>query len=223
LFGGYLYIPLGIENFWIQILAAPTAPGGDWYKQGLKVVAKAMKRKEPEAKIIPEIPVVSDLIQESTKILSGVPAAIFGSEPDKPKKVNPNELLDFSYMSPGERTTLEAIERNLSKPGFHCKIRFIYTAPKGVSRMDSMPTAFFGIFWQFGTQDLNGFAPSKKFWTKVDYFFPKLRTNYRAKKLFQRYVRRDFSEGSKPFVMTTEELATIYHFPTISVQAPNFS
>lgn len=209
------------ENFWVQILAAPTAPGGAWYKAGLKEVQKAMKRKEPEPKIIPEIPIVTDLVNETASILSGIPAAVMGAEPSKPKKENPLAQQDFTFMSPGERTTLEAIERNLAKPGFHCKVRFIYTAPKGQSRMDSIVTAFFGVFWQYGTQNLNGFAPAKKHWTKVDYFFPKFRVHYRAKRLFHRFIHREFHAGSEPFILTTEELATIYHFPTISVQAPN--
>lgn len=209
------------ENAWIQILAAPSS--GEWYKPGLKLVDKLMKRKEKEApKGLPKIPVVNELLTETTDILRRVASAPFGEvEAKKPAKKEAPIFEPYFISSPGERTALEAIERNMSKAGFRTKIRFLYMAPKEIARPDSVVNSLFGYFWQFGTQDLNGFMPSKRHWTKVDYFFPKLRVARRKKNLFLRYLSRDIVGGTSLFILTTEELATIFHFPSLVVKAPN--
>ena len=210
------------ENVWIQILVAPAK--SDWVDESLALVNKLMKRPDDEAKILPKVPGVDKFLEEFTSIISRAPEALAKPpESEGPLRAGLEESPEYREMfitSPGERTTLEAIERSYGKPGFKTKIRFIYAAPKGQSRADSVVASLFGIFWQFGTQDLNGFMPHKKFWTKIDYFLPKTRTRARGRNLFRNMQARDFVRGAKPFILTSEELATVYHFPSIDVQAP---
>lgn len=115
-----------------------------------------------------------------------------------------------------EKDIITAIERNISKQGFDIGIRSLYLTPK--DNFD--PTriaAMLGAFKQYGSQHLNGFKPSKV--TAFDYPWQDP-TGRRARKLkqemFDAYVRRSYfyePYKEKPFVLNSEELATIFHFP----------
>ncbi|MFC1641019.1 hypothetical protein ACFL2D_03145 [Patescibacteria group bacterium] len=207
------------EQVWVQILAAPMPPGDKWMTEGGDLVKKLMHRKEEDAKIIPEIPILNQFLGDTTSVISQAPGAMF-EVPVASRQDVPPEFRELFITSPGERTDLEALERNMSKVGFSVKIRWIYIAPKEASRKEAIVSAVFGLWNQYGTQNLNGIKPNKKFWTKVDYFLPKTRVKSRMNKVFWRYQDRDYRMGGKPFILTTEEMATIFHFPSITVQAP---
>lgn len=100
--------------------------------------------------------------------------------------------------------TLEAIENKTSKPGFYTSIRIVANAPtRDQAKMivDNIKSAFA----QFSS-DQNFFTGDKiriqqNFMT--DFI-------YRYQPLFRR-----------PSVLTSEELATVFHFPNKSVETPN--
>ncbi len=73
-------------------------------------------------------------------------------------------------------------------------------------------------FKQFNSHTLNGFKNNKFVVNNLDYFFTKSRGIYRTRRFWKRFRERWFAE--RGFVLNTEELATIYHFPDISVIAP---
>lgn len=206
------------EQAWIQILAAPS--DGKWAVEGLKTVDELMHRPKEEPATF-EIPLLGKLLEELTDIFRRSGTAPFKIPEEAQAPLSSPELREFFITSPGERSTLEALERNMTKGGYNCKVRFAYMAPKEISRMDSVVNALFGIFWQYQAGGSNGFAPHKKHWTKIDYFLPKYRVNRRKRKIFERYVRRDWIRGVPSYVLTTEELATVFHFPSITVQAPH--
>lgn len=120
---------------------------------------------------------------------------------------------------------MSAIERSLSKLGFDCGIRAIYIA----KRENYDPANIAGItgaFRQYSSQDLNGFKPTNT--PGFDYpwqDYHGLREEKRKKKLFDAYIRRSYfypPYKKKPFVLNTEELATIYHFPGGVAETPTF-
>ena len=148
----------------------------------------------------------------------------------KSQKITSGEGADFSpfLLSPGERETAAAIERNIAKHGFDCGIRVLYAAPK----KEFNPINFVGLialFKQYSSQGLNGFRPNRS--TNVD--IPPLQDPFgvrvpRKKRAMLRAYRRRgyfyFPYGlRKPFVLSTEELATIYHFPGKVAETPTFS
>lgn len=100
--------------------------------------------------------------------------------------------------------TLEAVEGKASKPGFHTSIRIVTNA----STKDGAKLLLDNIkssFAQFSS-DQNGFSGDKiriqqNFMT--DFI-------YRYQPLFR-----------KPSILTSEELATIFHFPNKSIETPN--
>jgi hypothetical protein len=130
----------------------------------------------------------------------------------------------------GEAETIAALERSVSKIGFDVGIRSMYFADK--DEFNGMYVAgIFGYFKQYASGDLNGFKSSGWYsefsnpvmdWWKSDKEFPYW--------LFDEYkLRRYFFSPhmgkwyySKPFILNSEELATIYHFPGSTAAAPTF-
>lgn len=128
----------------------------------------------------------------------------------------------ISYLSPGEKDKVSAVEKKISKIGFKTKIRFIYLAEKEVFDTHRAVPGILGALNQFNTLDMNGFKPDNFVKTQpspLD-FFPVKKMNKMKKELMRGYKSRSSSRGSNPYVLNIEELATIYHFPVVSVEAP---
>lgn len=127
-------------------------------------------------------------------------------------------------LSAMQRKEIEAMERSLMKHGFDVGIRALYIAKK--DKYDPANIAgLMGVLKQFSSVELNGFKDNnvtkkdkkQKIYTDDDLKKAK-------KKMFDAYLRRGFFyEKGKPFVLNTEELATIFHFPGRVSATPTFS
>ncbi len=208
------------ECAWIQILASPSQLQPH-YKRVLKHVDKVFKREEEAVSILPKIPLLNELLDTVQYVVTKAPGAIFEPpEGDHKKEHKEMEMEPVINLSPGEREVLESMEENAAKVTYDCKIRVLYAAPKDAARIDSIASALFGVFWQLAALDKNGLKPHKKYWTKIDYFFPKIRVRRRKKVFWEKYQHRDFIKGGKSFVLSSAELATIFHPPSMAVKAP---
>ena len=146
---------------------------------------------------------------------------------DKEKPLNPNTM----QLSKGEKEAVDAIEKNLSKIPFDCGIRAIYVAKAEAFRSTSI-AGLSGSFRQYGAQNLNGFKASKVPGMKYPWQDRSGKKVLKQKKgLFGKYQARAFfyeqfiptGYSGSPFVMTTEELATVYHFPGDVSRTPTLS
>ena len=192
------------EQIWMQVLVRPI--NDNWKEGGIKLAADLIGKK---AKKKPKT-IAKMLIKEFSNIVS--PSAV--SEEKKEEDV-PSLML---YLSPGEREVVEAVEKNISQKGFETRVRWMYIAksdiffkPKGVGLAMSP-------FYLFSTLDLNTFKVDGRTKTSAYYIFTDSRKAYRKIRLLNKYKNRDFSE--KGYVLSAEELATLYHFPSIEVKAP---
>ncbi len=138
------------------------------------------------------------------------------------KKASENEE-DFpkvAMLSPGKREVLLAVERNLSKLGYETGIRAVYLARKDT--FDSVRKVFLvNAMKQYSTMNMNGFKPARN--TSVDYLFIKRRERRKEKTMFRAYQARSWFYlpfRRKPFVLNTEALATIFHFPGRVAETP---
>ena len=114
--------------------------------------------------------------------------------------------------------------RSLGKPGFDSSVRAVYVARK--EHFDRSRTG--GIrdrLNPFSTQDLNGFRSHGLFpdypWEDFNDIF----LNRRKRRLFDGYARRSFFYPPyklPKYVLNTEELATIFHFPGGVTETPTF-
>jgi len=120
-------------------------------------------------------------------------------------------------LTPGEKDVLKAVEENLGKNSFSTKMRLLVFGRRENYDKSFIPT-FFGTLKQFTDLNLNSFKPDSLSKTSVQYLMTKSRMAYRQRKIWRRYKDRDMS--GKKFVLSTKELATVFHFPDMGVMAP---
>lgn len=128
-------------------------------------------------------------------------------------------------MSKQESEAMSAIERSIAKPGFDCGIRSVYIAKKEHFDGDN-GNSLRNIFQAYSSHDLNGFKPSGLFFDYPWQDYKDWRINKKKHELFDGYVRRSWFAGPhrrKPFVLNTEELATVFHFPGGVAETPTFT
>ncbi|PIR38362.1 MAG: hypothetical protein COV34_02020 [Candidatus Zambryskibacteria bacterium CG10_big_fil_rev_8_21_14_0_10_42_12] len=132
-----------------------------------------------------------------------------------------------SVLTEGTKDTIAAIERSIGKTPFDCGIRGIYIADKDVFNPINI-TGLTGAFKSFSSQDHNGFKPARGL-TGFDYpwqDYADIRKNKKKADLLDAYKRRSYFHlpaASPSFVLTNEEVATLYHFPGQSVATPTFT
>lgn len=129
-------------------------------------------------------------------------------------------------MSKGDKEKIEAIEKNISKIPFDCGIRVVYLAEKE-SFNDINVAGLNGAFRQYNSNNLNAFKADHA--TGFDYKWQ----DWTGKKLIKQkehtlhgYQSRAFfhpPDKGHFYVLNTESLATIYHFPGQVAKTPSLA
>ena len=183
------------EQIWIQILVQPTSKR---FKKPGKWFGKRGWKDEGE-----------ELIEKIIK---------------KAKKRSGDENAPV-MLTELENNAIKAIERNISKLGFDCGVRGIYLSKDGAFKVSNI-FSLLGAFRQYSSNELNGIKVSHA--TSFNFpwqDFKDIRTTGLKKTIFDAYKRRSFfylPHKKKPFVLNTEELATIFHFPGSVAETPTF-
>lgn len=152
---------------------------------------------------------------------------------DKTKDKEGNQ--DPQKLTPADKMTIESIERSVSKFPFETMIRGFYIA-RNENFDGSAIGGLIGSFRQYSSQSLNGFRPGwfTDFRQKniFDHAFldpGRRRRDKMERTMLDAYKRRSFFHepyrylgNDKPYILTTEELATIFHFPSGVVTTPTF-
>ena len=142
----------------------------------------------------------------------------------------PDKPLLIPYLTKTQDDTIKAIQRNSAKLAFDTMMRVVYVAPKEIY-VKTRGVGIIGSMRQFGSKTLNGIRPHK-FIPGIVYpweDFLNIRRRYRQKTLLEAYKRRSFFNVpfkhvfGEPYVLTTEELATIFHFPGTTVTTPTLT
>jgi hypothetical protein len=141
----------------------------------------------------------------------------------------------------GEQNVIEGIERNASKYGFDAGIRTLYIT--AADKFDANRIAgVTGMVRQYNSNDFNSFKPDGA--TSFDFpwqDFSGAKITKKKNDILQAYKNRayfyggfDFKKpekyftnpeksGGKPFILSTEELATMFHLPGRVAETPSFS
>ena len=188
----------GEEELWVQFLVRPI--DDSWHARSLSYIEGVTKGKKP------------GLFDDWEKRLLTLPLQIIayfikaafvgpggGDGKDDKKKDEKKEL------SPGQTTVNTAVETKAQKLGFEVKIRAAYIGTDAVSANGRLQ-ALVGGFKQFNTINLNGFVGTQ------------LREDEEA---LDEYRARTFDDHG--FILNTEELASLYHLPHVSVETPNIA
>ncbi len=132
-------------------------------------------------------------------ILSGI---FHGSNKTQPPiAASTDKNKPYVQLTPMQEGLLKAINEKAGKTGFETAIRIV-TVGSDQTVAQSQLQAITSSFAQFGTPELNSFKVSSG-----------------NAQLVKDYILRRFSK--KGFILNTEELATLYHFPNYNVETPN--
>ena len=205
------------ENLWFQIVSIPiTDHDFPWRESGKKIISKIAKRPEKAEETFFGV-----LGQMFSELFAGFTGSAGKDEKGGAKALSEAKSESSEremLLTPGERGVLTAIEEKMEKSAWKTTIRGVYvarrenwTSPNRKTCESYMP--------HFNTQNMNFFKFHGITRTKVHFFMRKKRTLVRQKKMFSNYVNRfpplfpqwDLAGSS---ILNSEELATIYHFPT---------
>ncbi|NCO15228.1 hypothetical protein GW816_00370 [Candidatus Wolfebacteria bacterium] len=211
------------ETIWLQILISPTGePSGNyWQKEGLEKIDEIAGRKTKKSGAG-----WGSSLWDWARNIFWAPM----EQPTWPEGKT-EEIVLLRFLHPGEQEIVKAISNKISKFGFETNIRFVY-----IDKRDNFTpvnvSAVIGAFQQFSTSDLNSFKPDRRTITLKNGWLPKFFPKYkrlvefsRKRRIFDGYVSRRFGKYNKRRpekfpILNIEELATIYHFPTMMVEAP---
>ena len=192
------------EQIWVQIRAKPIVKEIPWVSEGKEEIDKLVNRKKKP---------------ETTSILQDVITVIMGGSLNK-KKEEAEFLPPEMKLTLGEKEIVAGIERKISKMGYEVGIRYLYLAKKDVMVKPNLRLPM-SYFTNFGT-NTNALVPSGKTISKIrkewydPFWFPQRRLYLKKRITFRRYVDRlryNFPLPGGTFVLNTEELASIWHFP----------
>lgn len=208
------------EQLWVQILAGPvTNQESPWITKGQELRDKLAKREVKPSK--------KPLIIEAADVL--ITGEVPGTSKEE-KDFLPPEM----KLTPGEKEIIGKVEKKISKPGFKTNVRFIYLGKKDVFFSGNLRLAF-SFLHSFVTEDVNGLKPHSATLTKIhkSWFLPlnlihDRRLYLRKRKIFRKYCGRDhpyfprLGEFPTTFILNTEEIATLFHFPSKRVASAPF-
>jgi hypothetical protein len=203
----------GGEQLWIQIVLSPAEDS--WVSGAADVVGKFTgKKPAPKSSVLDKtgeavLAWPAFFVAHATGVdLTGTAAApVKKEEPKKPE------------LSPGERKAFEAITEKLGKHAFLCKVRVVYVARREVFSKGRL-VGIKGVMNQFGSIDMNTFKTYGAVTPKPGGLFDRGLENRLKATLIKAYRGRSGS-GATPFILNTEELATLWHFPMLDVKSPS--
>jgi len=137
----------------------------------------------------------------------------------------------LAMITKGEQEIAHAIERRLGKQAFDVGMRAVYIAKKDAFNTPFGVGGLIGAFKHFTTEHMNGIKQDgdtfiAKFGGVPWEDYRDARRNYYSKAAIKAYRRRSFFyppyEGD-PMVMSSEELATLFHLPGAVAGTPTLN
>lgn len=187
------------EFLGVQLLIRPTGDG--WVKKGQAEMDK-LQGKKPKA----GESMLSNFVFEIDKLIPG------HTEVNKEEK-RPEQ----TQLTSGKQEAMKAAEKKMSKIGYECGIRFMYSGPRENFHRAHI-SGVVGAFKQFALQTINSFKLNSATITAGKWPFKKQKEYKKKRFFFIKYKNRSLPR--KFFILNTEELATIYHLPDIGVKSP---
>ncbi len=205
------------QHMWFQILI--TCEDESWYSTGRETVDDFIGKKKAHkvgflAQILTDI---KDVFSNIINMILGHEMHFGGAHEEEKKE------FDEQKITYGQKEVIKALEENLGKMMFKTKVRYIYVGRRENFDKPTGVSGFIGGIKQFNDQNLNSFKPNNATKTKAEFVFVDSRTRYMQRRIFRRYVERDPQPYDVRFLLSTEELATIFHIPDMAVTAPTLS
>lgn len=190
------------EQIWIQIVAVPTREDlTGWASRAKETRDKVLRRdKKNEVARKPIFKQVIDIL--------------FFRQEFQEVEVKEGAAPSLQEIPESDKKIAEAIDRKASKPSFECFIRIMYLAKRNVFFKPRV-TIPINFFLGFNTEHLNSFKPKS---TSIKYPpFEDRRLYVKQRDILWHYLNRfppGYPEEREVYVLNTEELATLFHFPS---------
>lgn len=191
------------EMMWVQFVIRQNK-GGDKFGPRFWRKGKSWKKETEE------------LIQE-----------IYDRSKPQTKDLVTGEITEgYPLLQPAEVTTIKALERSIEKSAYDAGIRAIYLGHPDDYKGHRIPTYVVSLFNSFGSGHLNELQVANFGMPALTYpwqDFRGMRERAYAREVLDAYRRRAmfYQPHEQPrFVLTTEELATLFHFPSEETRTP---
>lgn len=199
------------EQAWFQIIVRPE--GFDWLAECDAEINKILGKSAAAKQTL-----LQKILLAPFNALGYVMKSILGINPfaaPSEVKKEPKKMLD---LTPEEVMKIKAIQDKKHKIGFTCNVRLFYVAERTHFKGARL-AALMGGIKQFNSNILNGFRPYwAKYGTGNDYWFEWRRKKFVAEKqtyMMKMYKNRNIGDTYPPFILSAEELATLFHFPSL--------
>lgn len=204
------------EFFGVQIIIQPIADE-EWKPRGEAKVKELIGAEDDHKASIKDF--FLKPVEKFSKF--SYKETLFGKPIHAPDPQLQKQRTNWLNMTEGEKERVTLIEKKIGKAGYKTKIRFIYIAPK--DKFDRGKVyGITGGYRPFASIMSNKIKPDvSNTWTSVDYIFSKILEKpyldwllaYKKKWIFKGYKEREIHIGLPMFILNTEEIATLYHFP----------
>ena len=196
------------ENVWLQYVV--TMEGFEWVGRCKKEINKITgkdKGKNKKGFFDEIVDFFINLFNETASQLATGGGEVKQEKPE----IQRNLMME---LTPGEVEAVKAIEAKMGKIGFRVKMRMVYFAPKENYSTRRGVSATVGAIKQFAGP-FNGFKPESRLTrTKDHIFFETKRLAARRNRILNAYkTRSNYLGVGEGFVLNSEELATVFHFP----------
>ncbi|MFA5961991.1 MAG: hypothetical protein WC848_04890 [Parcubacteria group bacterium] len=195
------------QHIWLQYMLVPVQEGESI--KGGEALANTLKGR-------PVAVTEGRLWHDIKDVFFNIFPGVFGPPEFKELAKKKDELPLDTRLSPIEREVLKAVEENLGKNFFKTKMRLIVLGKRDVFDK-SFVSAFSGAIKQFNDLNMNQVKPEDISKTYGTGFFTQRISNFRKRKIYDRYRRRN-TDGVN-MLFSTKELATMFHFPDLSVKS----
>lgn len=208
------------EQVWLQLIITPE--GHEWREHAVEHVAHLIGKHPAASKTI-----LDRITNAPLQALEMVHDAVFINEHDATAHATSEHEEDkgnYMNMTAGEKIEVEEIEKKASRLLYRTKFRFIYLSRKEVTNNYRVAGSVFGIVKQFNTLNLNALrAGGHTVVSGPTYLFVKRRQNKRRNHLMHGYIDRLNHYGETGYVLSSAEVATLFHFPLMAINAPLLS
>ncbi len=206
------------EHFWFQMLVQPST--NSWSEHGLKYV-KAIYGDEEKPKRSTFIAALEHLMSWPSGLLNeafgiDLNPLLFGEDGPGAEE---DQWKVFKITLP-QQDEAKAILAKSTKVGHGVKIRILYSAKKNAFVKVERTAIIKGMLNQYTHMNLNRFSFYIPTVPKDDYWWMRMAYASKQRKLMNAYKSRSYGVGATPVFLNAEELATLWHFPTITMKAP---
>ncbi|MFH1404917.1 MAG: hypothetical protein ABIH21_02345 [Patescibacteria group bacterium] len=204
------------EHFWVQFVTQ--AMEQDWKDEGTNYIREAVGYDTSKPKGFLQ-QTFESIIKFPVEILETFTGWTSGNSEEEDEKLKMQMFKAFR-SNPIEKERVEGILNKCGKIGFKTKTRIVYIARKSVYWKQARTALVKGMLHQYSHHNMNSFGLDGAVTPKDDYFWQRWVYRSRQTRLIQAYKARSDRVGAEPSILNSEELASLWHFPDITIRAP---